>query len=63
MIVSSHLRRNQPSQRAIGVFLPATLLLMPRFGNHGLWIAFLLFMVARGLSMTLMAKKAVFETK
>ena len=55
--------RNTMLIAAIGVFLPATLLLMPRFGNHGLWIAFLLFMVARGLSMTLMAKKAVFETK
>jgi MATE family multidrug resistance protein len=52
--------RNTMLISAVGVFLPATLLLMPRFGNHGLWIAFLLFMVARGLSMTLMAKKAVF---
>ncbi len=55
--------RNTMLISAIGVFLPATLLLMPHFGNHGLWVAFLLFMVARGLSMTLMAKKAVFETK
>ena len=55
--------RNTMLISAVGVFLPATLLLMPRFGNHGLWIAFLLFMVARGLSMTLMAKKAVFSAK
>ena len=55
--------RNTMLISAIGVFLPATLLLMPRFGNHGLWVAFLLFMVARGLSMTLMAKKAVYGTK
>ncbi len=41
------------------VFLPATLVLMPRYDNYGLWAAFLLFMVARGLSMTIMAKKAV----
>ena len=54
--------RNTMLISAIGVFLPATLLLMPRFGNHGLWAAFLLFMVARGLSMTLMAKKAVYGT-
>ena len=53
--------RNTMLISAIGVFLPATVLLMPRFGNHGLWIAFLLFMVARGLSMTLMARKAVFS--
>ena len=54
--------RNTMLIAAVGVFLPATLLLMPRFGNHGLWVAFLLFMVARGLSMTLMAKKAVYGT-
>ena len=52
--------RNTMLIAAIGVFLPASLILMPRFGNHGLWVAFLLFMVARGLSMTLMSKKAVF---
>ena len=52
--------RNTMIISALCVFLPASLLLMPRFGNHGLWIAFLMFMVARGLSMTLMAKKAVF---
>ena len=54
--------RNTMLISSIGVFLPATLLLMPRYGNHGLWIAFLLFMVARGLSMTLMAEKAVHGT-
>ena len=52
--------RNTMLISAIGVFLPASLILMHFFGNHGLWVAFLLFMVARGLSMTLMAKKAVF---
>ena len=52
--------RNTMLISSIGVFLPATLLLMPPFANHGLWIAFLMFMVARGLSMTLMAKRAVF---
>ena len=53
--------RNTMLISALGVFLPASLILMPLFGNHGLWIAFLMFMVARGLSMTLMAKKAVFS--
>ena len=53
----------RPYKTHFGVFLPASLLLMPHFGNHGLWVAFLLFMVARGLSMTLMAKKAVFGSQ
>jgi len=55
--------RNTMLISAVGVFLPASLVLMPHFGNHGLWVAFLLFMVARGLSMTLMAKRAVFGLK
>ena len=55
--------RNTMLISAVGVFLPASLILMRFFGNHGLWIAFLLFMVARGLSMTLMAKKAVLGSK
>ena len=55
--------RNTMLISAVGVFLPASLILMPLFGNHGLWISFRLLMGARGLSMTLMAKKAVFESK
>ena len=35
---------------ALLVFLPAWYLLQP-FGNHGLWLAFTLFMAARGLGM------------
>ena len=55
--------RNTMLISSVGVFLPTSLVLMHFFSNHGLWIAFLLFMVARGLSMTLMAKKAVFEAE
>ncbi len=46
--------RNTMLIASLLVFLPAWYLLMPRYGNHGLWIAFLLFMVTRGLSMTVM---------
>lgn len=51
--------RNTMLIASLLVFLPAWYILMPRFGNHGLWVAFLLFMVARGLSMTVMAKRIV----
>lgn len=34
---------------ALAVFLGSVALLMPRLGNHGLWLAMLLFMAARGL--------------
>lgn len=47
--------RNTMIIASLLVFLPAWYILMPLYGNHGLWIAFLLFMVARGVSMTVMA--------
>jgi multidrug resistance protein, MATE family len=34
---------------ALAVFLAAVALLMPPLGNHGLWLAMLLFMAARGI--------------
>ena len=55
--------RNTMIIASLLVFLPAWYVLMPLYGNHGLWIAFLLFMVARGVSMTLMAKKCIFSFK
>jgi hypothetical protein len=30
-------------------------------GNHGLWLAFILFMMARSLSMQVLSKKAVYS--
>ena len=53
--------RNTMIFASLIVFLPTSLLLIPHFGNHGLWIAFLLFMVARGVSMTFLAKKAIYK--
>ena len=49
--------RNTMLIASLAVFLPAWYFLMPLYGNHGLWIAFLLFMVARGVSMTVMAPR------
>ena len=49
--------RNTMIIASLLVFLPAWYILMPLYGNHGLWIAFLLFMVARGVSMSVMAKR------
>ena len=49
--------RNTMIIASLIVFLPAWHFLMPIYGNHGLWIAFLLFMVARGVSMTVMAPR------
>lgn len=51
--------RNTMIISSIFVFLPAWYLLTPHLGNHGLWIAFLCFMTARGVAMTIMAKKNI----
>jgi MATE family multidrug resistance protein len=51
--------RNTMIISTIFVFIPSWYILMPRLGNHGLWIAFLCFMIARGTSMTLMYKKNI----
>jgi MATE family multidrug resistance protein len=43
------------------VFFPAYIMAGKLMGNHGLWFAFILFMVARGITMQLMARKAVYK--
>ena len=53
--------RNTMIISSILVFLPMWYFLMPIYGNHGLWIAFLGFMLARGISMTLFAKKNILQ--
>ena len=54
--------RNTMIIATIFVFLPAWYLLTPKFGNHGLWMAFMCFMIARGATMTIMAKKNIIQT-
>ena len=51
--------RNTMIISSIFIFIPSWYILMPRFGNHGLWIAFLFFMIARGAAMSLMYKKNI----
>ena len=53
--------RNTMIISAILVFLPMWYFLTPIYGNHGLWIAFLSFMIARGVSMTFFAKKNILQ--
>ena len=54
--------RNTMIISSIATFLPLWYFLTPAFGNHGLWISFLGFMFARGLSMTFMAKKNILQS-
>ena len=53
--------RNTMIISTIFVFIPSWYILTPKFGNHGLWIAFLCFMIARGVAMTLMANKNIIQ--
>ncbi|MEN8228428.1 MAG: MATE family efflux transporter [Bacteroidota bacterium] len=42
------------------VFFPVYLLASLFMGNHGLWFAFILFMLARGITMQVLSKRAVY---
>ena len=53
--------RNTMIVSSVIVFLPLWYILVPNFGNHGLWIAFLAFMIARGITMTISAKKNILQ--
>ncbi len=46
---------------ATSSFFIAYFLLSPQWGNHALWMAFLLYLSLRGIMMTVWAKKAVYE--
>jgi MATE family multidrug resistance protein len=53
--------RNAMLVSTLVVFFPAYILAGRFMGNHGLWFAFILFMIARGVSMQVMSKKAVYQ--
>ena len=42
---------------ATAVYFILYFLLQPRLGNHGLWIAFLAYLLTRGLVLTFVAKR------
>jgi Na+-driven multidrug efflux pump len=39
------------------LFFAITTVLMPRFGNHALWLAMTLYLVARGVVQTVISEK------
>jgi MATE family multidrug resistance protein len=53
--------RNSMLIATLVVFFPAYILLSRVIGNHGLWLAFILFLTARGVTMTFMSKRAVYS--
>ena len=54
--------RNTMIIATILVFFPAWHILTPRLENHGLWISFLCFMIARSVAMTFMAKRNIIQS-
>lgn len=41
------------------IFLPCYFVFHPLFGNHGIWLSLILFMLARGLVQTILYKKKI----
>ncbi|MGD8777455.1 MAG: MATE family efflux transporter [Ignavibacteria bacterium] len=53
--------RNSMIICTFNLFLPTYYLTKDIFGNHSLWLAMTVFMVARGLTLTVYAKKHIFN--
>ena len=60
-VTTSKAMRNTMILSTVFIFLPAFYLFFPLLGNHGLWLALQLFMISRGLSMWLPARKVVYR--
>lgn len=54
--------RNSMLISTLIVFLPAYYIATEFIGIHGLWLAMILFMITRGVLLTLFAKSHIFET-
>jgi multidrug resistance protein, MATE family len=55
--------RNSMLISTVMVFLPAYYFLEKIMGNHGLWLAFIIFMATRGITLTLMARKSIMKKR
>jgi len=51
--------RNSMVVATFGIFLPLYYMLAPLYGNHALWLAVVLFMLARSIFLGLLARKAL----
>lgn len=43
------------------IFLPSYYFFLSLLGNHGIWLAFTLFMISRGVIQTVLAKKGIYD--
>ena len=53
--------RNSMIVSSLVVFLPAYYLLVNPLGNHGLWLALMLFMASRGILLSLYYRRAILK--
>lgn len=53
--------RNSMLAATLLVFVPAFFLLRDHLNNHALWLALILFLVARGAAQTLLARRSVYS--
>ncbi|MDA3780124.1 MAG: MATE family efflux transporter [Bacteroidales bacterium] len=53
--------RNSMLISSLVIFLPSYYIFNTLWGNNGLWFAFLLFLLSRGVAQSIMAKKNVFN--
>ena len=60
-VTASKAMRNTMLFSTFIIFLPAFYLLQNYWGNHGIWLAMILFVIARGLSQTIISKKVVYD--
>ena len=60
-LTASKAMRNTMLFSTFLIFLPSYYLLENHFGNHGLWLSMIFFVLARGVSQTLLAKKVVWD--
>lgn len=60
-VTAAKAMRNTMIIAVLGVFFPAYFVFTGFLDNHGIWLAFHLFMLARGISMTFFARKAIFR--
>ena len=54
--------RNSMLISSLIIFFPAYYILQKYFGNHGLWLAFILFMISRTITLWVMAPTAIFRS-
>ncbi|MFO8054147.1 MAG: MATE family efflux transporter [Bacteroidales bacterium] len=62
-VTASRPMRNTMIIASLLVYLPVFYSLRPLIGNHGLWLALLLFMAARGILLGTMAKQKIYNAK